>query len=255
MSVIKGTPVCIEGTVLPIESLRPGQLVRTHRNRFRRVMGVRLRRYSGEAIELRFHETPGLLIVNPEQIVAAHAPLLPERRVRVRTARHLRRNQTFAETLLWQRLRNNSLGTKFRRQHTMGDFVLDFYCPRARLAVEVDGGVHDLPDQEEYDKFRQRLIEDHEVAFLRFTNTDVQGQIHRVLGSISCKVKERLAKFDHVIAWIQAGNCTARSILTAGAQTHSVQSARRVVMQDMFCEVMVAEDGSFLTEFCSLRCR
>ena len=253
MSVIKGTLIRTETTSIPIESLRPGQLVLTHRNRLRRIIEVHRRTYSGEAIEIRFHEQPGLLVVSPEQIVATYAPPLPEYRARVRTARYLRKNHTIAENLLWQRLRNHSLKVRFRRQHPMGDFVLDFYCPQARLAIEVDGGIHDFPGQEEYDRFRQRLIEYHEVAFLRFTNADLQGQVPRVLGLIAKKVRERLVRFDHAIAWIPAKDCIARTILIAGGRTHCAKSTRHVMVQDEFYELVVAEDGSFLTEFCSLR--
>jgi len=255
MSVIKGTLILTESAALTIESLRPGQLVLTHRNRLRGIVEIRRSIYSGDAIELRFHEHPGVLTASPEQMLALCAPSLPPFRARVRTARYLRRNQTEAENLLWQRLRSNSLNVKFRRQHPMGDFVLDFYCPRIRLAIEVDGGVHDSADQEEYDRFRQRLIEDHEVAFLRFSNVEVLKQIWGVIDRVANKVRERLVRFDHSIAWIRAEDCTVRSVLAAGAQAYSVRSVRRVAVQDEFCALTVEKDGSALTEFCGLCCR
>ena len=67
-------------------------------------------------------------------------------------ARELRRSQTDAEELLWGLLRNRRLGGyKFRRQQVLGHFILDFYCPQVRLAIELDGGGHAEPSQSRYD--------------------------------------------------------------------------------------------------------
>ncbi len=78
--------------------------------------------------------------VTPELIVAA---------------RTLRRDETSVETILWQALPDRGLGgLRFRRQYAMGQFVLDFYCPALRLVVEVDGGIHDTPEQIDRDQAR-----------------------------------------------------------------------------------------------------
>ena len=76
-------------------------------------------------------------------------------------ARRLRRPQTESERLLWEQLRDRRLeGMKFRRQHAVGAFVLDFHCDEHRLAVEVDGGVHLDDAQRERDQIRQQLPQD-----------------------------------------------------------------------------------------------
>ena len=76
-------------------------------------------------------------------------PVLKARR------RELRRNQTDAEKAFWSRVRNKLfLGLKFFRQYSMGPYILDFYCPEKKLAVEVDGGQHNLTDGREYDAER-----------------------------------------------------------------------------------------------------
>ncbi len=62
---------------------------------------------------------------------------------KTRLARHFRKNPTAKEEVLWECLRNDQLGFRFRRQHVIGGFVLDFYCPAARLCVEIDGVMHD----------------------------------------------------------------------------------------------------------------
>src|SRR5688572_9690432 len=70
-------------------------------------------------------------------------------------ARLLRRQQTPAEACLWAALRDHKLdGLHFRRQHPLGGFIADFYCPQAKLAVEVDGGIHHTPQQAAYDRDR-----------------------------------------------------------------------------------------------------
>jgi very-short-patch-repair endonuclease len=86
--------------------------------------------------------------------------------------RIMRREPTPAEQTLWAQLRRfRRDGLTFRRQHPLGRFVVDFYCPSVRLVVEVDGGVHD--GQEERDAERTQLLEAMGCSVLRFTNRQV----------------------------------------------------------------------------------
>lgn len=97
-------------------------------------------------------------------------------------ARALRRGATRSERLLWERLRGRRfLGLKFRRQHPIGSFVLDFYCVELRLAIEVDGSVHAVPSQARRDRGRQGIIEELGVTFVRVTARDVEEDLDRVL--------------------------------------------------------------------------
>lgn len=98
-------------------------------------------------------------------------------------ARKLRKNATLAEQKLWQVLRNrNFLGLKFRRQHVLYGFIVDFYCPELRLAIEVDGAIHLF--QKDYDQKRQLLIEQRNVSFLRTTNVEVFKNMPELLARI-----------------------------------------------------------------------
>ena len=98
-------------------------------------------------------------------------------------ARLLRRNSTFPERLLWGQLRSRRLaGLKFRRQHPLGGYVLDFFCDDAQLAVELDGESH--VGQADYDPNRQRWIEGQGVRVLRFGNDDVLRDMNSVLEGI-----------------------------------------------------------------------
>jgi very-short-patch-repair endonuclease len=86
----------------------------------------------------------------------------------VPAARRLRKPLQPSEAALWERLRGRQLdGLKFRRQHPIGRFVVDFYCTELRLAVELDGGVHSKRDVAERDGWRQALIEQRNMRFLR----------------------------------------------------------------------------------------
>lgn len=85
---------------------------------------------------------------------------------------HLRINQTPAEKIVWELLRNRKfMNLKFRRQHPVEGFILDFYCAELKLAIEIDGKIHDK--QKEYDEFRQDVIEKKGLRFIRLTNEEV----------------------------------------------------------------------------------
>jgi len=100
-------------------------------------------------------------------------------------ARELRQQSTDAENLLWRALRNRRFGGyKFRRQHILGPYILDFYCPAAKLAVEADGGGHAEPEQQARDQERARFIEAQGIRLLRFWNHDVLLRTEAVLGEI-----------------------------------------------------------------------
>jgi very-short-patch-repair endonuclease len=86
-------------------------------------------------------------------------------------ARELRRNQTDDEKSLWRALRDRRFaGFKFRRQHTVGEYILDFYCADAKLAVELDGSQHGHPEGMQRDAEREKFLEERGIATLRFWN-------------------------------------------------------------------------------------
>jgi len=104
------------------------------------------------------------------------------KRIKVITARELRENQTKAENVLWWLLRKKNFGCRFRRQHVVKEFILDFYCPSARLGIEIDGGIH--LKRKDYDKARQEIIEAQGIKIIRFANSkvfnDPQGVIQEI---------------------------------------------------------------------------
>jgi cyclase len=101
-------------------------------------------------------------------------------------AKELRKHMTASETVLWMHLkgRDNKLNFKFRRQHPIGSYVADFYCHKAKLIIEVDGSVHNSPEQQEKDKIRQADLESWGYCVLRFSNKQVLNQVETVLQKI-----------------------------------------------------------------------
>ncbi|MCJ7508181.1 MAG: endonuclease domain-containing protein [candidate division Zixibacteria bacterium] len=100
----------------------------------------------------------------------------------LRQRRYLRKNMTPAEKELWQKIKSKQLGGfKFRRQHHIGRFVVDFYCPRASLVVEVDGNTHLINQKLIKDEIRQKRLEKKGLIVKRYTNNEVRKNLDGVL--------------------------------------------------------------------------
>ena len=104
----------------------------------------------------------------------------------LKNARELRKNQTEAEELLWQLLRNRQVNNlKFRRQHPLKvGFILDFYCAEAKLGIEVDGAYHNQNEQQKYDAERTKIIGEYDIRIIRFTNEQVLQNTEQVIKDI-----------------------------------------------------------------------
>ena len=91
----------------------------------------------------------------------------------------LRKESTPAERKLWSRIRNDQLGVTFRRQHAVGNYIPDFYSPKAKLVIELDGSQH--LEQEEYDEERTKYFESLSYKVIRFWNNDVMNKLEDVI--------------------------------------------------------------------------
>ena len=97
----------------------------------------------------------------------------------------LRTTATPAEIALWQFLKKSQVGgLKFRRQHSVGEFVLDFYCPEIRLGIELDGGVHKTSYTHEYDEMRTRFMAENGIRVMRFDDEVVYNNIEGIIEAI-----------------------------------------------------------------------
>lgn len=105
----------------------------------------------------------------------------------IKKARILRKEHTKTEKILWEKLRGNKLGKKWRRQHPIDMYVVDFYCPQIKLCVELDGSTHKIKENKEYDKIREAYLKDKNIKTLRFWNSEIENNIDAVLKEILSK--------------------------------------------------------------------
>ncbi len=109
--------------------------------------------------------------------------------------RYLRHNMPKAEVILWSKLKSRQMhGKRFLRQYSVDRYIVDFYCPRLKLAIEVDGDSHYKKDAEEYDAIRQQYIESFGIRFFRCTNTDVLTNIDGVCEYIFSEIEKMIQK-------------------------------------------------------------
>ena len=106
-------------------------------------------------------------------------------------AQFLRRNETKAEKLLWEKLRNNQLGgLKFRRQHPVNIYIADFYCHKFKLIIELDGDYHNQEEQKQKDEVRTEVLRLNGLKIIRFKNEEVEQDINQVLTTIKNKIEQ-----------------------------------------------------------------
>jgi very-short-patch-repair endonuclease len=110
-------------------------------------------------------------------------------------AKRFRRELTKPELMLWQLLRTSPNGHKFRKQHPAGPYILDFFCARANLAIEIDGFAHGTGDRPERDAARDAWLAEHRIGTLRIPATDVLKDTTEVANSIIATVEDRLTRF------------------------------------------------------------
>ncbi len=108
----------------------------------------------------------------------------------IKISRRLRSKQTDAEKLLWSKMRNRQLYGKFRRQHSLGPYIVDFINLESKLIIEIDGGHHDEKEVREKDTRRTTWLRSNGYKVLRFWDNDVLNNISGVLEEIVRNIKE-----------------------------------------------------------------
>jgi very-short-patch-repair endonuclease len=104
----------------------------------------------------------------------------------------LRNNRTVEEIKVWQFLKTSPLDFKFRQQHPFGPYILDFYCHKAQLSIEIDGNNHLQKSQKNRDKIRTAYLNEMGIQELRFTNQEVNSEIEKVEQKIFTFLKSKL---------------------------------------------------------------
>lgn len=113
----------------------------------------------------------------------------------IRRAKAFRRQMSPAEVLLWQRLKGAPEGIKFRKQHPAGRFVLDFFCARANLAMEVDGDAHDMSDRPRHDAARDAWLRKQRIDTIRIRALEVFAGPDDIADAVVRIARERLEDF------------------------------------------------------------
>ncbi len=116
-------------------------------------------------------------------------------------ARDMRRNMTRAEQTLWWKLSRNQFGYRFNRQFELRGYIVDFYCARLRLIIEVDGSIHDVEDVAADDEQRERILESYGYLVLRFTNEEVLDHTTVVLTRVWNECAARRAALKAFASW------------------------------------------------------
>lgn len=103
---------------------------------------------------------------------------------------HLRKKLTETEAILWSQLKERKLGKlRFRRQYSIGRYVVDFYCPSLKLVIEIDGEVHSSVEAQKYDRIRDQFLKSLGLRIMHFRNQDVQNNLSRILEIIRDEVR------------------------------------------------------------------
>ena len=96
---------------------------------------------------------------------------------------------TYCEKIVWMYLRKKQMGYRFLRQYSVDQYVIDFYGPKLKLAVEIDGEVHNVPEQKEHDEKRQEKLEQFGITFVRITNEELLGNPNKAFAKIEEIIK------------------------------------------------------------------
>lgn len=102
----------------------------------------------------------------------------------------LRGRMTKSEALLWKYIKNDNLGFRFRRQHGIGNYIVDFYCPKLKLAIEIDGLTHAEQKVFEKDQRKERFIKENSITLKRYSDTQIFNDLDNVLMDIENTCKE-----------------------------------------------------------------
>ena len=133
--------------------------------------------------------TPGPSPCKGEGEMRKQMPILHNIEKLKERRRELRQRSTPEEKLLWKNLRDNKLGVKFKRQHSVGGYILDFFCSSERLIIEIDGEIHNTNENKEYDAVRDDYFKELGYVTLRFSNEDIKNNLEEVLS----KIKKQIA--------------------------------------------------------------
>jgi very-short-patch-repair endonuclease len=167
-------------------------------------------------------------------------------------ARKMREEPTFWEYLLWMKLRRRQFGVTFHQQRRLLGYIVDFWCPAARIVVEVDGNQHQQAEAIAYDAERDAAFDARGIMTLRFSNEDVENGLPLVLKRIRSHTEQRksLKGFDSKQAYIQPAVTAVRSEDSENAATFTPTYAKSIstVVENRTGEVVSPQEIAELQE-------
>jgi very-short-patch-repair endonuclease len=236
-----------------IKELQPGDRIFDLNNNALPIKQTKSDHYNGKVMEIGLGTSNQPHFVLPENLVlcqrkssqscpTGHWDDIPAHHFK--KARQLRQQTTPPEKKLWQYLRSKQLGIKFRSQHPINCYIVDFYARKAGLVVEVDGEtVHTFPEQIKHDQERDKFIESLGLKVLRFSASDVMANIEGVISEIDYHLQEAVPDNFTSGQWRYAKNIKVGDKIYVGKNLCLFQ-VREIREVEMDCDVMILEvDG------------
>jgi len=243
--------------IKPIEEIQPGDYVFGHDLMAHRVIKTFRRHFKGTLLGI-INEKNQILWLTPNHLV------LTERKVKQLSpsggwsgipkhhfgiARKLRKEMTPPERKLWYFLKNKQSGVKFRRQHPLGPYIVDFYSRECGLVIEVDGKQHFSPEVEEYDRYRDEYLHSLGLEVLRIPVSEIYKNFDDVLKFISFRIKQKILQEDGAKQWRFAEELIDGEKIFYGIGQKHTQVCKMItqdVNEDVF-DLEVEKVNSYLT--------
>ncbi len=248
---------------VPIETLQPGDWVISHDGQPHRILRIICKTYRGPMVGiLHAHSSQTLWVTADHRVLCRrrtqsygaerswrHVPQHHFQR-----ARALRKEMTEAERRLWSRLRGGQLGVKFRKQHPIGPYIVDFYSWEAGLVVEVDGDTHYTPQAQAYDQERDHYLRSLGLTVLRFTNPEIRTNLSGVVEAIEAVLDETEPSDHHEREWRRADSLRVGDIIYFGPELRPVEITHLFFEQteEEVYDLEVEGAHSYLTEVCAV---
>lgn len=156
---------------------------------------------------------------------------------------------TYAERTLWSYLRNKQLGVKFRRQHPIGNFIVDFYSRESSLVVEVDGGHHFNDDIKKYDSIRDTFFKNLGFKVLRFSNREIKENIKGVVEIIAYYARQKTLDDDPTKQWKVADELEVGNVLffTPFLRKTKIKNILKESYSGELFDLQIEKSNSYLT--------
>ena len=265
-SLWKSPPVYggIKGGLVPIETIRKGDLIINQDGEFNPVSRIIRKSYTGPLIQMQHSASNSVLLLTPDHPVLSNPrpPTLEGNRDwssippgHIERCRQLRRESTPPERLLWTALKARRTSYKFRRQHPIGPYIVDFYCREARLVVEIDGETHYTEDGIASDKQRDAFLNELELLVMRISAHEVGVDLECVRTAIKEKCKHRIESRESFYGLkafsLQMGDLV---IFRPGLKPVAITGLEETVCTGDIYDLEIDGMGSYLTEVCVVLC-